>query len=123
MTREERKESIIAYVGTIIDDIQGMTEDEIRATVIDDIKLMSEEEATFTRDNLAEIVEEALSAIGGPWHAVMKDHDDDDWGYGSYNLIRAKEMCLEYPDGYIAVIQEGIDPICIDEIEVKKEDF
>ena len=50
------------------------------------------------------------------WYAVMKDNDDADWGYGSYSLDEAKEMVKNYPDGYIAVIDEGNDPICIEEI-------
>ena len=50
------------------------------------------------------------------WYAVMVDNDDADWGYGSYSLDEAKEMVKNYPDGYIAVIDDGGDPICIDEI-------
>jgi len=55
------------------------------------------------------------------WYAVMRDREDDDWGTGSYDLEEAKEMCRQYPEGYIAVIKEGADPICVEEIE--KEDF
>ena len=50
------------------------------------------------------------------WYAVMKDEYDGDWGYGSYSLDEAKEMVKNYPDGYIAVIDEDGDPICIDKI-------
>lgn len=50
------------------------------------------------------------------WYAVMKDNDDYDWDYGSYDLEEAKEMVKNYPDGYIAVIDEGGDPICVEEI-------
>lgn len=50
------------------------------------------------------------------WYAVMQDNDDNDWGYGSYDLEKAKEMVAKYPEGYIAVIAEGADPICVDEI-------
>ena len=50
------------------------------------------------------------------WYAVMRDNDDDDWGTGSYSLDEAKEMVKKYPDGYIAVIDEGNDPICVREI-------
>ena len=50
------------------------------------------------------------------WYAVMKDNDDTDWGYGSYDLAEAKEMVSKYPEGYIAVIDEGGDPICVEEI-------
>ena len=55
------------------------------------------------------------------WYAVMRDRDDDDWGTGSFDLETAKELCRKYPEGYIAVIQEGSNPVCIDEIE--QEDF
>lgn len=50
------------------------------------------------------------------WYAVMKDMDDDDWGYGSFNLQEAMEMVKKYPEGYIAVIDDGRDPICVGEI-------
>lgn len=54
------------------------------------------------------------------WYAVMKDHDDDDWGYGSYDYEEAKQMLmdLESPDACIAVIDNtDDDPMCIREIE------
>lgn len=52
------------------------------------------------------------------WYAVMKDTEDNDWGFGSFNLEEAKEMVKQYikDGGYIAVIDEGADPVCIDEI-------
>ena len=52
------------------------------------------------------------------WYAVMKDTEDNDWGFGSFNLKEAKEMVKQYikDGGYIAVIDEGADPVCIDEI-------
>ena len=54
------------------------------------------------------------------WYAVMRDREDNDWGTGSYNLEEAREMVKRYPEGYIAVIDEGDgDPICVDEIRSK----
>lgn len=50
------------------------------------------------------------------WYAVMTDNEDNDWGYGSHNLKEAEEMVKMYPNGYIAVIAEGSNPVCIDEI-------
>ena len=57
------------------------------------------------------------------WYAVMKDNEDDDWGYGSYDLAEAQKMVEKFPEGYIAVIDEGLDengnpgdPICVEEI-------
>ena len=52
------------------------------------------------------------------WYAVMRDNDDNDWGSGSYDYDEAVEMVQKYiPDGgYIAVIEEGNDPIRVEEI-------
>ena len=55
------------------------------------------------------------------WYAIMKDNDDADWGTGSYDLADAERKVREYrengnDDAYIAVIEMGNDPICIDEI-------
>lgn len=50
------------------------------------------------------------------WYAVMQDSEDSDWGCGSYDLAEAKKMLESYPDGYIAVIEMGPDPVCVDEI-------
>ena len=52
----------------------------------------------------------------GKWYAVEKDREDNDWGYGSYDLEEAKEMLKNFPNGLIAVIEEGDDPICVEEI-------
>lgn len=57
------------------------------------------------------------------WYAVMQDDDDNDWGYGSYDLEEAKRMAEEFADGYIAVIDEGADPVCIDEIRREPDDL
>lgn len=55
------------------------------------------------------------------WYAVLKNNEDNDWGYGSANYDEAVEMAkkfqaLGYEDAYIAVIADGDDPICTDEI-------
>ena len=52
------------------------------------------------------------------WYAVMRDREDDDWGYGSYDIEEAKQMLTEEesPEAYIAVIAEGENPVCVDEI-------
>lgn len=56
------------------------------------------------------------------WYAAMKDRDDTDWGYGSFDLEEAKQMARNLgEEAYIAVIEEGNDPICIEEI--RQEDF
>lgn len=53
------------------------------------------------------------------WYAVMQDDDDNDWGYGSFDLDEAREMVKKYPSGYIAVIDDGPDPVCVDEIRAE----
>ena len=55
------------------------------------------------------------------WYAVLKNNEDNDWGHGSDNYDEAVEMAkkfraLGYEDAYIAVIADGDDPICTDEI-------
>ena len=52
------------------------------------------------------------------WYAVMRDREDDDWGYGSYDIDEAKRMLTEEESGeaYIAVIAEGENPLCVDEV-------
>lgn len=55
------------------------------------------------------------------WYAVMKDREDTDWGTGSHDLDEAKAMARKYralgdEDAYVAAIEEGDDPTCIDEI-------
>lgn len=50
------------------------------------------------------------------WYAVMSDSEDNDWGTGSFDYDEALAMVQPFiPDGgYIAVIDDGDDPICID---------
>ena len=55
------------------------------------------------------------------WYAVMADHEDTDWGYGSRSYAKAVTMCKDmredgHPGAFIAVIDDGYDPTCIDEI-------
>lgn len=60
------------------------------------------------------------------WYAVMEDHEDCDWGTGSFDLEEAKARFLKvgYPDGYIAVIDANYDEngkattdgVCVDKI-------
>lgn len=55
------------------------------------------------------------------WYAVMQDDDDNDWGTGSYDLDEAQEMVKKYPEGYIAVIDEGGDPVCVNVIRQDRD--
>lgn len=55
------------------------------------------------------------------WYAVLRDSDDNDWGTGSNDLTEAMQMARKMraegdQDAYIAVIDDGIDPVCVDTI-------
>lgn len=84
---------------------------------------LTEEEADATAEILIELEKSDRKSEGEKmsdrkWYAVMRDREDDDWGYGSYDIEEAKRMCLdqESPEAYIAVIAEGENPVCVDEI-------
>ena len=55
----------------------------------------------------------------------MTDRQDTDWGFGSADREEAEKMVVSrldtYPDAYIAVIEGGEDPVCVEEIT--PEDF
>jgi hypothetical protein len=52
----------------------------------------------------------------------MRDNEDNDWGTGSFDRDEALTMARNYRDNlgysgaYIAVIDDGPDPVCVDEI-------
>lgn len=51
------------------------------------------------------------------WYAVMQNNQDTDWGYGSKDLAVAKAMAQNIGgDAYIVVVDDGDDPIAVDEI-------
>lgn len=56
------------------------------------------------------------------WYAVLRDSNDADWGYGSYNKREAAKMVRRMrrdgeKEAYIAVIDvSGHEPMCIDTI-------
>lgn len=55
------------------------------------------------------------------WYAVLVDAEDNDWGFGSFELNEAKKMAKKYENGRIAVIDESDKPTCIEII--MQEDF
>ena len=62
-----------------------------------------------------------IDAAHPVWYAVMRDRDDNDWGTGSRDYDEAVRMAQAlrddgYSDAYIAVIDDGDDPVCTDEI-------
>ena len=52
------------------------------------------------------------------WYAIQKNTEDNDWGTGSHEYSEAVRMAKEQGCTIIAVIEEGNDPICIEEIEL-----
>ena len=59
------------------------------------------------------------------WYAAVAD-ETDDWGYGSYELNKAKQMARELEDNnvYIAVIDTSDnDPMCVAIIYPYEFDF
>lgn len=55
------------------------------------------------------------------WYAVLRDSEDNDWGTGTHSLTEAMQMARKMraegdQDAYIAVIDDGIDPVCVDTI-------
>ena len=57
------------------------------------------------------------------WNAVLRDREDNAWGYGSRERTKAEKMAMdmESAEAYIAVIEDNGDPVCIDEIH--QDDF
>ena len=60
------------------------------------------------------------------WYAIQIGADDNDWGYGFETMeeaeAKAQEIAQDHPEDLvrIAVIEEGNDPICIDEIVIQQ---
>lgn len=45
------------------------------------------------------------------WYAVMRDTEDNDWGYGSHNKREAAKMVRKlrrdgYPEAFIEIVEE-----------------
>lgn len=55
--------------------------------------------------------------VEAPWYAVLKDREDTDHGYGSFNLDEAKKMArnMDSQESYIAIIDDE-DDFCLGEI-------
>ena len=62
------------------------------------------------------------------WYAIQIGADDNDWGYGFETMeeaeAKAQEIAQDHPEDLvrIAVIEEGNDPICVDEIIIQQGD-
>ena len=50
------------------------------------------------------------------WYAVLMDEEDHDWGTGSCDYDEAVKMAEEMGAKIIAVIDDGKDPVCVEEI-------
>lgn len=86
--------------------------EEIAEETVETSEEIAEENTIETQENTEMTNETKI------WYAVMMDADDNDWGHGSFDLEEAKRMVKPYlsKGGYIAVIDDGDDPVCIDEI-------
>ena len=56
------------------------------------------------------------------WYAVCRNQEDNDWGYGSNDIIVAKAMAQNMqrngnPDAVIVVVDDGDDSIAINEYQ------
>lgn len=109
------------YIATM-EQGEALTEEEWAAWIKGEAKNHEED---LTDEQIGWIIERLTDdgfVPGEKFYAVMADREDTDWSLGSYSLEKAIEMVKEkkdvYPDGYIAVIEMGPDPICVDEIEV-----
>lgn len=65
--------------------------------------------------------------VNNLWYAVMRDHADNDWSYGSHDYNDALRMLKPYllndSTAYIAVIDDYCnDAICIDELHPTLEE-
>lgn len=56
------------------------------------------------------------------WYAWQVDENDNDWGSGTYDKDEAIRKAKERNYKRIAVIEEGNDPICVEEL-INGEDF
>ena len=63
MNEQEVNDTVVAYIGTIWDFIQGKDEDGIRETVEADAELMSEDEKALTLALMDKIIAEALAEM------------------------------------------------------------
>lgn len=55
------------------------------------------------------------------WYAWMIDKEDICWGIGSFERSEAIARLIkyhnDYPNSYIAVINNSVNPVCVDKIE------
>lgn len=56
------------------------------------------------------------------WYAAVMDREDNDWGHGSYDLEEAKKMARKLgKESLIIVVDDGPDPVAVDEIDPWEE--
>lgn len=125
-TREQWMEEARMEAYGLMNAGEQVTRETVRADLesvyqAQDVKEAVDEEGGI--DEYFDTLWDYIEQVRAIWYAVMKDRDDDDWGYGSPDLEEAKRMCRKMGESaYIAVIDvTGGDSLCIDEIE--QEDF
>ena len=72
------------------------------------------------REMLEDLTNE-VNEMAKRWYAVLTDDEDGDWGTGSFDKAEAIAKCKSwredvYPNAYIAIIDDGDDPVCVGEI-------
>lgn len=92
-----------------------------RLTLNEIARLMTEVDGQAHSVGFEDKEEDTMNKI---WYAAMRDREDDDWGFGSYDLDEAIRMAKGLGnESYIAVISEGPDKVCIDEIEIEHDPY
>ena len=102
---------------------EGLNPEDWRNTTLEDIKESVKLDGIYedlTEDEFNEFSESILNKVHddgyeeSEWYAVMKDREDTDWGFGDFDLEKAKLSARGFGyDAYIAVILHGE---CIREI-------
>lgn len=102
---------------------EGLTTEDWMSTTIEDIRQSVKLDGIYedlTEEQFEDFCESILNRVHddsyeqSEWYAVMRDRDDNDWGFGDFNLEKAKLMARDLgEDAYIAVIINGV---CVREI-------
>lgn len=97
---------------------EDLATEEWMSTTIEDIRQFVKLAGIYedlTEEQFEEFCESILNRVHddgyeqSEWYAVMRDRDDNDWGFGDFNLEKAKLIARDLgEDAYIAVIINGV---------------
>lgn len=119
-TEEELQPVIDSYIGANT----AMSEEQWHDWISKESERYGEDLTDTDKEYIVGKLKEAY-LVYRDWYAVLKDREDADWGYGSYDIDEAFEMAKELGgEAYIAVIRErkGYAAECVEELEVELED-